>query len=439
MPPQKGGFVLVTSGVPRLSFQDQNVVELRRKKELSVRNRFISAVALACFLGASLAMADVTMTQRKAARADRAERKAARQKAKAERPPKVNAKKNTRRRARSERAHGTLSEGSLSLIDSSGLQWNFNTDMTTATSTSISAAVSDASYTTSVTATTSLGGTSSTALDDAYDDGYNGLCVSLSGQTGPCVVGGGGGAHAPVRERGTGSPAPYIFYNQTGGPPTPDGLCGNRQYVFPILTAFGLQMQRKVFVPSNDSFARWLNIFTNTTGAPMTFNVIIDGNNLGSDGNTKIVTSTNGNAIAEVTDTWVTTFEDFSGGSSSDVRLGHVFQGPGAAIGLAGVTFIDGNDAPFWSYTMTLAPGETRIIMNFAVGQPSNAASAAKSAQLALLGAPAALACVSPAETAQIANFAAQLVSVPAVGPVGLALLGLALAVIGFAVVRRLS
>lgn len=398
-----------------------------------MRNRILSAVALVCFLWASLAMADVTLTQRKEARAGKkAERQAARQQARAARPPKnANA---ARRRARSERTNSTQNIGSIGLIDGSGLQWFLNTDITFSTSSSASAAMSDATYTTSVTATTSGGGTTTSTLSNAYD-GYEAMCISLTGGTGPCFVGL-GGARAPVRERASGVPSPYISYNRTGAPPTPDGTCGNRQYIFPIMTAGGVQMQRKVFVPSNDSFARWLNIFTNTTGSPITFNMITS-NNLGSGGSTKIVTSSSGDAVATVADTWVTTFEDYSGNTSSQPRLGHVFQGPGGATGLSGISFADGNEFPFWTYTITLAPGETKIIMNFGVGQPTNAAAAAKSAQLVTLASPA-LDCMDPATLAQVANFNAQQITVPTVGPVGLALLGLALAVVGFLAVRRL-
>lgn len=406
-----------------------------------MRNRLFSIAAIACFLCASLATADVTLTQHKAARTDRAERKAARKAAKAARTPKDSVKA-AKRKARRERVNGTQGAGSLVLTDNSGLQWFIDTNITTSSSSTMSAAASEASYTTSVTATTSGGGTTDSTLDDAYDGGYNGMCVSLNNGTGPCTAGGGGGALTKVRERArpvspSGSPG-YILYNNTGGPPVPDGACGNRQYVFPIKLAGGVQMQRKVFVPSSDSFARWLNYFTNTTGAPITFNIIIDGDNLGSDGSTQIVTSSNGNAIAEVSDQWVTSMESYSGSTSSDVRLGHVFQGPGAPVALAGITFVDGNDAPFWYYTMTLAPGQTRIIMNFGVGQPTNAASAAKSAQLAGLASATALSCMSAIEMSQVANFNAQAVVVPTLGPAALALLGLALALVGFVVVRRL-
>ena len=68
------------------------------------------------------------------------------------------------------------------------------------------------------------------------------------------------------------------------------------------------------------------------------------------------------------------------------------------------IHFVDGDDNPYWDYTITLAPGETRIIANFVVGQPSKAAAAAKAAQL--VGLPDnAVQCLTPAERAAITNF----------------------------------
>jgi hypothetical protein len=109
--------------------------------------------------------------------------------------------------------------------------------------------------------------------------------------------------------------------------------------------------------------------------------------------------------VAEVTDTWVTTFQNYSGTTSSDPRLGHIFQGPGGAVSLAGIHFADGDDNPFWGYTLTLQPGQTQIIANFAVAQPSKSAAAAKAAQVEALP-PNTQQCLSPTELAAIANFA---------------------------------
>jgi hypothetical protein len=148
---------------------------------------------------------------------------------------------------------------------------------------------------------------------------------------------------------------------------------------------------------------------------------MIIGNNLGSDSNTTIVSSSDGDATAETSDTWVSTFQNYSGTTSSDPRLGHVLQGAGASTPLSFINFANGDDNPFWGYTMTLQPGETRIIMNFATGQPSKAEANAKAAEIA--GLPAnALQCLSTTELGQVSNFVTQratVVEVPTLGEYG--------------------
>lgn len=304
--------------------------------------------------------------------------------------------------------------GSQMLVDAAGLEYFINTNITFSTSSSASGAASEASYTGPVSATTSGGGTVSSTLNDAFD-GYNTLCLSTS-TTATCETGN----------------AAFTIYNNNGAA-TLDGSCSNRQVILPAQTVGNVTVQRKVFVPSNDEFARWANIFTNNGAAPETFNAII-ANNLGSDSNTVIVSSSNGDATADLTDTWVSTFQNYSGTTSSDPRLGHVLQGAGAPTGLNGINFADGDDNPFWSYSVTLAPGETKIILNYVTGQPSKADANAKATELA--GLPAnALQCLSPAEVSQVANFltaAPEPVEAPTLSTYGAVALALMLG--GFAV-----
>jgi IPTL-CTERM motif len=328
--------------------------------------------------------------------------------------------------------------GSIALIDASGLKYFINTNITFTTSSSASGAMSEASYTAAVNATTLNGGTTSSTLNDAFD-GYNSICISTNGAaTGPCQSGNGGGRGNVARLPTKGSLPDYIMYNQNG-PATTE--CNGRQVVLPTQTislpASTIQVSRKVFVPTNDSFGRWLNIVKNTGAAPVTFNLITS-NNLGSDSNTKIVTSSNGNATAETTDTWINSFQNYSGTTSSDVRLGHVLQGPSVPNPVTFIHFVDGDDNPFWDYTITLQPGETRIIANFVAGQPSNAAAAAKAAEL--VGLPDnATQCLTTAERAVITNFAPPAPPVPTLGQTGLVALGLLLAVGALMILRKRS
>lgn len=290
--------------------------------------------------------------------------------------------------------------GSLPLIDGGGLEWFLNDNITFSTSSSASAAMSEASFTAPVSATTAGGGTITATLTDAFD-GYNSLCVSLNGALSSCMTGN----------------ANQQMYNNNG-PATPDAQCTGvispanvRQYDFATQSAFAgtLEVSRKVYVPDNDMFARWLNTFHNVSTQTITVTAVI-ATNMGSDSGTRLVNSSLGPVTPTLTNTqvsWVTTFQDYTNpitGTSSDPRLGHVLRGPGARTGLAVVRFADGDDNPSWGYTFTLNPGETKRILNFATGQPSNAIAAAQAARLALLPSDATR-CLTTAERTQIVNF----------------------------------
>ncbi len=333
-------------------------------------------------------------------------------------------------KAKSVKRNNVRATGSQQLIDSSNFEYFINTNITFSTSSSASGAASEASYTGSVQATTSGGGTVSSTLNDAFD-GYQSLCLSFDGGTGPCQSGG-GGAGRGGKIAGTAS---YLMYNQNG-PATLDGTCANRQVILPVEAFGSVNVQRKVFVPTNDAFIRWVDIFTNTGGTTQSFNAITS-NNLGSDANTVLVATSSGDASATTADTWATSFQNYSGTTSSDPRLGHVFWGLGAPVPLSGITFTDQN--PYWHYNLTLAPGQTQIIMNFATGQPSKAAAAAKAAELA--GLPDnTLQCLSTTERQQVANFVAQrvpVIEVPTVSGFGLAALALLLGAASFMLLRR--
>jgi hypothetical protein len=117
-----------------------------------------------------------------------------------------------------------------------------------------------------------------------------------------------------------------------------------------------------------------------------------------------------------------------------------VLQQTGAPVQLSGIFFQNGNDNPFWGYTFTLAPGETKIIVNFVTGQPSRPAANAKAAELAGLP-PNALQCLSTAEKAEIANFnaapAPPIGQVPTLSWGGLAALVVLLGIAAVSFLRR--
>lgn len=283
--------------------------------------------------------------------------------------------------------------GSQGLVGGNGLKWFVNTDITFATSSSASGAASEASFTLAVPATTSAGGTAASTLSDGFD-GYNALFVDVAGI-----------------QIGTDTNA----YNQNG-PSALDGACGDRQVLFPVTSMQGLDVQRSVYVPADGNYARWFNSFTNPTGAAITV-AVGTSNNLGSDSNTEITGSSSGDLASQVGDTWLTSFQKYSGTTSSDVRLGHVIQGAGAAVAPTIINFVNGNDNPYWAWDITVQPGETVSIMNFAVGEYSKARAAASAADLAALtpgsdGVVNGLRCLTEAQVGSIRNFAVPEISV---------------------------
>jgi hypothetical protein len=324
-----------------------------------------------------------------------------------------------------------LATGSVALIDANGLEYFIDTDITFSTTSSASGAASEANFTAAVAATTLNGGTVASTLNDAFD-GYNTLCLWVAGtpyDRSPCETGNANWAIYNFNGPSTGEDDPVA------GPPITTE-CGGRQVVFNPQTIGNIDVSRKVYVPADDDFARWLNIFTNTGSGVETVTMVTN-NNLGSDSNTKIVSSSDGDRGAATTDTWVSTFEDYSGTTSGDPRLGHVLRGPAADVPLTYIHFADDDDNPYWAYTFNLDPGETKIIMNFVTGQPSKAAANAKAAELARLDSRRATDCMSGNEMLQTVNFRATQLPIPALSSWGRALLLVLLLAAGALVLRR--
>jgi LPXTG-motif cell wall-anchored protein len=278
--------------------------------------------------------------------------------------------------------------GSIGLVGGNGLKWFVNTNITFGTTSSASGAMSEASFTSAHPVTTSAGGTVNSTLNDAFD-GYNALFVDVAG---------------------THSASSSNNYNQNGVAPTMDPSCSAEQVLFPVKNMLGLDVSREVYVPADGNYARWLNVFTNPTDTAITV-AVGTGNNFGSDSNTIIDATSSGDLTSDLTDTWVGTFQNYSGSTSSDVRLGHVIQGAGAAITPSWLNFTNGDDNSNWAWDITVQPGETITLMNFVVGENSKAAANATAAELAALtpgtdGTIGALRCMDDAMIGSVRNYA---------------------------------
>jgi len=239
---------------------------------------------------------------------------------------------------------------------------------------------------------------------DAYDDFY-GLALGTSQS-----------AMADYEGDGT--------YTQSG-----------RTVTFPTLTINGLEVSRKFYVPSSDSFpnadwGRYLDCIRNPGTSPVTLNVAIGGiddfnswdfeedvyGDLGSDDYTIVTDSSDGDTSFDTTDTWFASDDDADG--YGDPSLGHVIQGPGAPYPVTTVDdLISADDEFSWIFEgVTINGGQTVCFLTFAIQADYD--SDARNAAAALVGLPQeALDGLSVAEMANVVNFDIQVqqesVSVP--------------------------
>jgi hypothetical protein len=329
------------------------------------------------------------------------------------------------RDGKGEKAASPEAPGAVAFVDASGLEYFLNSDVTFSTSSSASGAANEATYTQAVVASTLNGGTTTSALNDAFD-GYNAVCLAFDGSIGPCEVAGGGGEGF----------TPYTVYNDNGPGTIDTGCTSGGNLLLGTQSINGLNVRREVYVPSADELVRFATVLTNTTGATIDVNLITS-NNLGSDGGTTVDQTSSGDAAAGIDDTWVTTFEAFSGLTSTDPRLAHVLQQDGFDT-LGAVTFVNGDDNPVWHYPLRIDPGQTLTVLNYASGQPNLPDARDKAAELARTPV---FDCLT-ADLATLHNFGAgppppNPLEIPLADTHGLALLAILLAGTALAVLRR--
>lgn len=249
-----------------------------------------------------------------------------------------------------------------------------STGTTTPTSTTTSStfeeqasgAASDASFTGAVPSTTSGGSPTTTTLTDAFD-GYAALFVD-----------------------GT-------VFNDNGMATLE---CSGREIALAPQTFGNIEVSRKLFVPANDTFARWQNILTNNGGTSQVVTVRLIGE-LGSGGATEILGSSSGDMVAQIVDQWVAT-----GGSASRPRLGHVFQGDCERTWLNDLDLADGSGRIEWEYVVDIAAGETVRVLHFVTGKGTNAEAMSKANDLKDVPDPTG-ACMTPMERNEVVNFPA--------------------------------
>ena len=182
-----------------------------------------------------------------------------------------------------------------------------------------------------------------------------------------------------------------------------------REVVMATVTISGLSVTRKAYVPDSGStgFIRYLNILTNTGSSTVTFKVRIGSTNgsysdLGSDGGTQITGSSNGGSLGPGTE-WFTT--DDSSTTSGDPSLVHVLGDAAAVTDCRQNVGGQGTDGFDFEYSnLSLAAGETLIVMHVHSQQPSSTAAGTVAVSLSAVP-PELLSGMTSTEIGQVINF----------------------------------
>ncbi len=181
---------------------------------------------------------------------------------------------------------------------------------------------------------------------------------------------------------------------------------GGRELRLGPVVRSGLNVSRKIFVPSDDSFVRYLEIFENPTENPVPVRAEIT-SKVGTEAKTEVVATSSGGTTFGLHDRFIVT-DDADG--TGHAAVAHVIAGPNAKSLPAEVysTRLEsaepGDDVIDYAYRFVVPPGETRAILHFGVKNPTRAAVRTKVDQLLTLSGRA-LSGLSASEQAAVINF----------------------------------
>jgi len=206
----------------------------------------------------------------------------------------------------------------------------------------------------------------------------------------------------------------------------------------------GLNTQVQFFFEPSNTAVRVVYSFSNTTGAALPANVLID-SNLGSDGNTLVAGTSDGDTVIEPSDTWFVTNDDGGadrGGTDIDPPLTWVRYGAGAAVTPNALALFQPG-AIRESFTLNVPAGATQrlmLIVKLNTGTPGALAAGAALDSLPELQSAGLLAGMSAQQQSELVNWAAGagqvITEVPSLSDWSRIGLLLSLAVGGMAAVR---
>jgi hypothetical protein len=191
----------------------------------------------------------------------------------------------------------------------------------------------------------------------------------------------------------------------------------------------GLNVTRKIYLPQDGYFARYLEILTNPGTSPVTVDLRVTSNVRSFNGSPLIRATSSGDSILDVSDPinpdrWLVTGDSQDGDPFlvfAEPALAFAFDGVGAADHAASATYVvnpsfsPGQLMVTWS-NITIPAGGTVAYMHFGAQQVSRASAAASADRLDQLS-PESLVGLSPDEITEIRNFAVPSTGVSALAP----------------------
>jgi PKD domain len=158
-----------------------------------------------------------------------------------------------------------------------------------------------------------------------------------------------------------------------------------QELVFPVVTIGGLDVQRTFFVGAKGlPGVRLVELLHNPRANPITTSIQVGDNHaedqlgdLGSDGDTVVASSSDGNGSLGPSDLWGVTASQLDG-DPSDASLAHVWDGRGGAdqidfVTLTGTDTVPQDNLAYRWDNVTVAPGETVAFLSYEIQQDTEA------------------------------------------------------------------
>ncbi|BCS97813.1 hypothetical protein DSLASN_34450 [Desulfoluna limicola] len=171
-----------------------------------------------------------------------------------------------------------------------------------------------------------------------------------------------------------------------------------REVDFSAVSLGGLQVKRKVYVPEESNFIRYLNILSNPSGDAITVDVKVSGA-LSALSSIQLYQTSSGDAVLAPEDSWMVTH-----GDSTILAFANIWDGPSGDDTIDSVNRVEGDFDWTWE-SVTVPAGETVIYMFFGVPQVDKETAAARAVAIGGLSDSSMLSGMSEEEKRQVRNW----------------------------------